>query len=188
MPMTPRDGYAGDIVVLSTDKSGEKAVMSREKYVDTMQQHIEGDPVHTREELDLVEKHFNGAAPQILKAFKVGEDWHHEERLKSAYSASHNQVPSLNQTLKDLNGPLASLVGELLDSFLKEINRIDRTEVKSTKELCHEVEKANRRVAMDGPKRGPFQRDGSLIVGGKDAEAFYPNLDIELPQKRPKEK
>ena len=136
-------------------------------------------------------------AAQILKAFRVGEDWHQEERLKSAYSASHNQVPSLNQTVKDHkkelktralchaqagqspNGPLAALVGELLDPFLREIDQYDRTEVKSTEELCHEVGKVNKRVAVDGPRRGPFQVDGKLIVGGKDAVAFYPNIDIE---------
>ena len=188
---------AGELVILSTDKSGKRAVMSREKYIETMQPHIDGDSSHTREEVDLIEKHFNGAAAQILKAFRVGEDWHQEERLKSAYSASHNQVPSLNQTVKDHkkelktralchaqagqspNGPLAALVGELLDPFLREIDQDDRTEVKSTEELCHEVGKVNKRVAVDGPRRGPFQVDGRLIVGGKDAEAFYPNIDIE---------
>ena len=32
---------------------------------------------------------------------------------------------------------------------------------------------------MDGPRRGKFPKDGKLIVGEKDAEAFYPNIDIE---------
>ena len=60
-----------------------------------MQPHIEGDSVHTREEVDLVEKRFNGASAQIFKAFGWREDWKHEARLKSAYSASYNSEPNI---------------------------------------------------------------------------------------------
>ena len=92
---------AGELVIVSTDKSGKRAVMNKELYIQCMQPHIEGDSVHTREEVDLVEKRFNGASAQILKAFGWGEDWKHEARLKSAHTASYNSVPSMNQTLKD---------------------------------------------------------------------------------------
>ena len=62
--------------------------MSKEIYIQCMQPHIKNDPVHTREEVDLMEKRFNGAAAQILKSFEWGENWKHEARLKSAYKAS----------------------------------------------------------------------------------------------------
>ena len=34
-----------------------------------------------KDEVDQAEKQFNGAAAQILKVFKVGEDWHHELKI-----------------------------------------------------------------------------------------------------------
>ena len=68
----------------------------------------------------------------------------------------------------------------MLDPFIKEIDNTDRTEVSSTEELCHKTEEANKRVEKDGVRRGPFQQTGKLIVSGKDAEAFYPNVDIKV--------
>ena len=32
----------------------------------------------------------------------------------------------------------------------------------------------------DGVQRGRFQRAGNLVVGSKDVEAFYPNMDVDL--------
>ena len=123
-----------------------------------MESNIRGDTIHTREDVDLVEKQFNDASAQILKAFRMGEEWHHEDRHKSAYRDSHNMAPSLSQmvkyhkdTLKTRpvcraradkapNGPLAHLVGDILDPFIREADSKDRTEVISTEELCHELE------------------------------------------------
>ena len=190
---------AVELVILSIDKSGKRAVMSKELYIQCMQPHIEGDSVHTREEVNLVEKRYIGASAQILKAFGWGEDWKHEARLKSAYSASYNSVPSMNQTLKDHkppptiatrpicraksdqspNGPLADLVGDLLDPFIKEADLGDRTEVISTEELCHDIKITNERILRAGLRGSPFQQDGKIVIGSMDAEKLYPNLDID---------
>ena len=50
----------------------------------------------------------------------------------------------------------------------------------STEELCHEIDVVNDRIKQDGLKSGPFQGDGHLVIGSKDAEAFYPNLDVDV--------
>ena len=168
----------GELIVVLTDKSGKRAVQ-------LMEPHITGDTIHTRDEVDQAEKQFNGAAAQILKVFKVGEDWRHEDRHKSAYSVRHNMVPSLSQqvidhkeTLKTRpvcraradqapDGPLAALVGDILDPFIREADRGNRTEVISTEELCHEIDVVNDRIKQDG-------------LTSKDAEAFYPNLDVDV--------
>ena len=50
----------------------------------------------------------------------------------------------------------------------------------STEELCHEIDVVNERIKQDGLKSGPFQGDGHLVIGSKDAEAFYPNLDVDV--------
>ena len=91
----------GELVILGTDKSGKRAVMSKELYIGTMAPHMKGDTVHPREEVVSQENKFNGAATQILRALRMGEDWSHGDRFKSAYSVSFNQVPSLNALVKD---------------------------------------------------------------------------------------
>ena len=137
----------GELIVVLTDMSGKRAVMTPEIYHQLMEPHITGDTIHTRDEVDQAEKQFNGAAAQILKVFKVGEDWRHEDRHKSAYSVRHNMVPRLSQqvidhkeTLKTRpvcraradqapDGPLAALVGDILDPFIRE-RRTEATELK----------------------------------------------------------
>ena len=97
--------------------------------------------------MDQAEKQFNGAAAQILKVFKVGEDWRHEDWHKSAYSVRHNMMPRLSQqvidhkeTLKTRpvcraradqapDGPLAALVRDILDPFIRE-GQTEATELK----------------------------------------------------------
>ena len=88
----------GELIVVLTDK---RAVSTPEIYHQLMEPHITGDTIHTRDEVDQAEKQFNGAAAQILKVFKVGEDWRHEDRHKSAYSVRNNMVPSLSQQVID---------------------------------------------------------------------------------------
>ena len=163
-----------------------------------MEPHIKNDKVHTREDVDKVEKQLNGAATQILRAFKFGEDWQHNARMKSACLVENNEVPSLNQLFKDHkdvlatrpvcraqvkqapNGPLSSLVCQILNPFVEEADKERRTDLKSTEELCNEINAANNEIKKNGVKRGPFQQDGGLIVGSKDVECHYPNIDIDL--------
>ena len=189
---------AGELVLVCSDKSGKRAVMTPEVYKQLMEPHIRGDTIHTRDEVDQVEHRFNGASAQILKAFGVGKDWGHEDRLKSAYSACHNMVPSLSQLVKDHketlktrpvararadqapNGPLAALVGDILDPYIQEADVANRTEVISTEELCHVTEETNEKIRSEGLRTGPFQRAGKLVIGSKDAEAFYPNIDVDV--------
>ena len=158
-------------------------------YKSCMEPHIKDDSEHSREEVAQTEKTLNGAATQILKVFKCGEDWGHEARLKSACGAKNNEIPSLNQLVKDHkstlqtrpvcrakqapNGNLGELVCTLIDPFVEEADRNDRTEIKSTEELCHGLKAAN-------AKRGRFQGAGKLVVGSKDVKSFYPQMDVEL--------
>ena len=46
--------------------------------------------------------------------------------------------------------------------------------------MCHEIQVANDQISKDGVRRGPFQKDGSLQIGSKDAKAFYPSIDINV--------
>ena len=62
---------------------------------------------------------------------------------------------------------------EILSPFVEEADRDRRTDLKSTEELCSEIEKVNVRISKDGVRRGRFQLDGNLVVGSKDVKAFY---------------
>ena len=189
---------SGELVILASDKSGKRAVMRRELYVELMEPHMAGDTIHTKEEVDAKEKFFDGACSQILRAVNMGQDWGHEDRFKSAHSTSHNQVPSVNQLVKDHketlktrpvcraksnqtpNGPLSELIGELLNPYIEAADRKERTEVLSQEELCHEIGEVNKRISTEGMRAGPFQQAGRLIVGSSDVKSFYPSMDIEV--------
>ena len=78
------------------------------------------------------------------------------------------------------NGPLAALVGDILDPFIQEADVANRTEMISTEDLCHVTEETNEKIRSEGLSTGPFQRAGQLVIGSKDAEAFYPNIDVDV--------
>ena len=187
---------AGELIMVGSDKSGKNIPMSVEMYKLCMEPHIKDDSIHSREEVAQSEKILNGAATQILRAFKCGEDWGHEARLKSACGAKNNEIPSLNQLVKDHkatlktrpvcrarqapNGNLGELLCTLLDPFVQEADRDERTEIKSTEELCSDLKATNDRISEAGVQRGRFQQAGRLVVGSKDVEAFYPSMDVDL--------
>ena len=187
---------AGELIMVGSDKSGKNIPMSVQLYKSCMEPHIKDDSEHSREEVAQTEKTLNGAATQILRVFKCGEDWGHEARLKSACGAKNNEIPSLNQLVKDHkttlktrpvcrarqapNGNLGELLCTLLDPFVQEADREERTEIKSTEELCSDLKTANDRMSTTGVQRGRFQQAGGLVVGSKDVEAFYPSMDVDL--------
>ena len=90
---------------------------------------MHGDTFHTKEEVTKVEKHLKGAATQILGSFEFG-------LVKLACFVENNEIPSLNQLIKDHKGtlatrpicrapnePLSSLVCQILDPFVQEADK-----------------------------------------------------------------
>ena len=69
---------------------------------------------------------------------------------------------------------------EIINPSVEEADKERRTEVHSTEELCAEIKGANEKIQREGVQRGPFQQKGSLVVGSKDVEAHYPNIDVEI--------
>ena len=134
-----RKEKAGELIMVASDKSGKNIPMSVDLYKSCMEAHIKDDSEHTHEEVAQVEKTLNGAATQILRIFKCGEDWGHEDRLKSACLARNNEIPSLNQLVKDHketlqtrpvcrakqapNGNLGEIICNILDPFVEEADK-----------------------------------------------------------------
>ena len=181
---------AGELVIVSTDKIGKLAVIDTDMDKKCMEPHMQGDTVHTKEEVTKVEKHLNGAATHILRSFKFGEDWGHENRMKSACFVENNEIPSLNQLIKDHketlatrpvcraqvrqapNGPLSSLVCQILDPFVQEADNERRNDLKSTEELCHEMKSANENIVRNGVRQGSYQKDGGRDQLGGSCSVF----------------
>ena len=132
--------------MVGSDKSGKNIPMSVELYKLCMEPHVKD--TNTREEVAQAEAQLNGAATQILRVFRCWEDWGHEARLKSACGAENNEVPSVNQLVKDHketlqtrpvcrarqapNGNRGELGCTILDPFVGEADKDRRTEIKST--------------------------------------------------------
>ena len=62
---------------------------------------------------------------------------------------------------------------------MEEADKTNRTEVRCTEELCSRFNKVNYKIKVDGLNKGPFQKDGKLVVSSKDVKSFYPELDVE---------
>ena len=62
---------------------------------------------------------------------------------------------------------------------MEEADKTNRTEVRCTEELCSRFNKVNDKIKVDGLNKGPFQKDGKLVVSSKDVKSFYPELDVE---------
>ena len=74
------------------------------------------------------------------------------------------------------NGPMAEVLCEILNPFVEESDKDNKSELKSTEELCSQIKSVNENIARNGIKRGPFQKDGSVVVG----KAHYPEIDIDV--------
>ena len=70
------------MVIVGTDKSGKRAVMSKDLYIESMKTHMEGDSEHNREEVVSKEKQFNGPITRLLRFTEMGKNWGHEDRFK----------------------------------------------------------------------------------------------------------
>ena len=85
----------GELVILGSDKSGERVVMEVKLHTEIMSQHTEGDTIVTREKVNQAEKHLNAAAPQMDRTFNFGEEWNHRDRIKLASWAQLVKFPAL---------------------------------------------------------------------------------------------
>ena len=51
--------------------------------------------------------------------------------------------------------------------------------MRCTEELSSRLKRANEKIKTSGLSKGPYQKDGKLIVGSKDVKSFYPEMDVE---------
>merc|ERR1712218_660303 len=46
--------------------------------------------------------------------------------------------------------------------------------------MCARIKQVNEKITAEGLSKGPFQREGKLIVGSKDVKSHYPEMDVQV--------
>jgi hypothetical protein len=191
-------------VMTSTDKSGKRGFLSTEKYREKVAKHTNKDVIVTVAEVDDIERNMSALAQSVARSLKVGMNWGHKERVKSACVTKFSKIPSLDIMLKDHkggddlptrpvcrsasspNGVLGDLVSDFLKILADEKAAETGTEVRSTEEMCAALEEVNAKVREERVRRGGDadtpnnnETDIEIVIGSMDVSALYPSLDID---------
>ena len=205
---------AGEAAIVATDKSGRLAVMSKEHYNRKVSEHTGEDPVVSEEDVIQLEQVLSCTSSSMARVMCIGDTWNQQDRVQSAVKATHTNVPPLAILLKDHkpgedkpvrplcrstespNGPLSQLTAKVMNIVAAELNTVNRTEVKSTEEMCSVLDSVNDNIqenlfclqqcgtieqgdlAKHMMKEHP-DHIPALTVGSMDVKALYPSLDID---------
>ena len=90
-----------NLIVTKTDKSGRQCLLTADEYVQMGEQHVEGDVVKTRKEVEKNEDILNCHALQFCRLLGVCDGENCARRLKSAMINQNTLPPSLYFTVKD---------------------------------------------------------------------------------------
>ena len=154
----------GEIVVVPTDKSGKFAVMSRRAYEESGNKHVKGDLVVGWDDLKEAQTRLNGHVAMMVKIFKIGKNWEHEDRIRETMMGESLSVCPVSLLYKDHKGwkngsgtipPTRSVAGghvgmnlhlsEIISDILEPIveTLTEGEEVISTEDLVANVEETN---------------------------------------------
>jgi hypothetical protein len=196
---------AGELVVVSTDKSGKRAGLETERYRQKVAAHTIGDTIVTVAEVDKIETDMSALAQSVARSLRIGENWGHTSRVKQACKTKFSKVPTLDIMLKDHkggdnlparpvcrssnspNGVLGDIVSDYLEILANEKAAENGTEVRSTEEMCAKLVKVNDRIRAEKRARGDRSEDEEdeveKVIGSMDVAALYPSIDIERSMK-----
>ena len=180
----------GEIIVMTTDKSGKLACESRDQYIASMQPHIANDQVISLEEKNNIENNINGHCIQFGRILKIGQNQGHWNRIKSALVNKFGHVPVLYGLKKDHktvaagqptptrpvcgandapNAQLCHLLSTIVTAVANTMDEDLKTVARSTEEVITTIEEVN---AMDIPVE--------IVIISTDAELMFPSLEIEI--------
>ena len=91
----------GEVIVCLTDKSGKLAIMSVETYLEAGSAHTDKDQEVTLDDAKEIEKEVNGHTAMLMKIFRYGADWRHEERHRETKVNQSCSVSSMSLLVKD---------------------------------------------------------------------------------------
>jgi hypothetical protein len=137
---------AGEGVLLSCDKSGKSSFVGKAPFIEKMEDHMNQDPIVSLKEVEKQEKVMSAMSCQLAKVLRIGENWHHQDRVQQAVRSEHTGVPNLDGMLKDHkgteklpvrpvcksgsspNGILSDLTSDILVSIIREMTDRQDTE------------------------------------------------------------
>ena len=154
----------GEIVVVPTDKSGKFAIMSRRAYEESGNKHVKDDLIVGWDELKEAQTRLNGHVAMMVKIFKIGKNWEHQDRIRETMMGESLSVCPVSLLYKDHKGwkngsgtipPTRSVAGghvgmnmhlsEIISDILEPIveTLTDGDEVISTEDLVANIEDTN---------------------------------------------
>ena len=104
----------GEIVVLSTDKSGKLAVMDRDSYEQAGLSHVGLDREVGWEELKVAQREINGHVSMLIKVLKIGKNWDHTTRVRETMIGESMEACPVHLLFKDHKGWTIEKGGYLL--------------------------------------------------------------------------
>ena len=162
----------GELVLLESDKSGNVVAVSTELFMKKMDPHIKDDEIVEMKEVREKESLMNAAALQFSRVLKMGVGLDQEDRVKEAVTSSNAKIPVLKQMIKvhksDVapgeggptrpvgaateapNGTLTEIASDFLKHFNDKLDRVFKTEARSTEEVQSEIEQLNQKLEVDG--------------------------------------
>lgn len=132
---------AKEKLFLVTDKSKQFSVDTPSNYVKAMDEHTRGDSKLEPDQLQHLERQINGHSVMYVRFLRMGQDWGHEDRIKSAVTSLEGPIPLLAGMRKDhkhvppkqqgegpptrpvcfasrtVNGPLSHILSKILNKL-----------------------------------------------------------------------
>ena len=94
----------GQIVVMTTDKTGSFAVLGRERYLEAGLSHAQGDTEVGWGEIQTAQREVNGHISMLIKIFKIGKNWTHEGRIRETMIGESMETCPVHLLYKDHKG------------------------------------------------------------------------------------
>ena len=204
----------GQAAIVATDKSGKLSVIDKINYDRLVAEHTSKDEIIDQDEVVRLETVLSATSSSLARVLKIGNKWNQQDRVQSAAKSTLSSVPPLAILLKDHkpgpnkpvrplcrssespNGPLSEITSDVMCLVANELNSRQKTEVKSTEEMCAILDSINERIEPDYScfeQCGPVEQDKlsehnlsqhpntlpPIVIGSMDVKALYPSLDIE---------
>ena len=94
----------GEIVIVPTDKTGRFTVMSRRAYEEAGMVHVKGDTKVDWGDLKEAQTRLNGHVAMMIKTFRIGKAWEHDDRIRETMMNKGMTVCPLSLLFKDHKG------------------------------------------------------------------------------------
>ena len=204
----------GHAAIVATDKSGKLSVLDKANYDRLVAEHTSKDQIIDEDEVARLETVLSATSSSLARVLKIGNKWNQQDRVQSAAKSTLSSVPPLAILLKDHkpgpnkpvrplcrssespNGPLSEITSDVMCLVANELNSRQKTEVKSTEEMCAILDSINDKIEPDYScfeSCGNVEQDKlsqhnlnqhpntlpSIVIGSMDVKALYPSLDID---------